>query len=208
MRQYFIFMLLIGGPKVVRCPDFLELKIGFWNSPLYWESPQIFISQLPKDCDSPENWLSIELLIKSPLLLASDKTLAKAMLHIHNIIYVSYLQPTLICIFTLQWNHSTLSILGTEGSSLISEVSCLRCGIYLGGKRYCNYDYVVQNCHLIKEVWGNLQDDSGALVPWGYKGFNLFWLYQSWRYTGMQFSRNLETSLIWNEAQSVYPHST
>ena len=46
------------------------------------------ILQLPKDSNSPENWLNFELVIKSPLLLVQDSVLARGMLHIHTIAHV------------------------------------------------------------------------------------------------------------------------
>jgi hypothetical protein len=45
--------------------------------------------QLPKDSDSPENWLNLELVIKSPLLLVQDTVLARGMLHVHTIVHDS-----------------------------------------------------------------------------------------------------------------------
>ena len=44
--------------------------------------------QLPKDCECPGNLVSLELLIKSPLLQDHGSVLAQATLHIHSIIYV------------------------------------------------------------------------------------------------------------------------
>ena len=44
--------------------------------------------QLPKDCECPGNFVSLELLIKSPLLLDHGSVLAQATLHVHSIIYV------------------------------------------------------------------------------------------------------------------------
>lgn len=46
--------------------------------------------QLPKESDSPDNLLSVELFTKSPLLLDHMSVLGRASLHLHDIIHVSH----------------------------------------------------------------------------------------------------------------------
>jgi hypothetical protein len=50
----------------------------------------LIVMQLSKESGSPENWLSVELVIRSPLLQQDMSTvLAKALLHIHTIMHDS-----------------------------------------------------------------------------------------------------------------------
>ena len=56
----------------------------------------LVIMQLSKESESPENWLSVELVIRSPLLQQEMSTvLAKALLHIHTIMHVRAISPCL-----------------------------------------------------------------------------------------------------------------